>query len=264
MSPKLAYTSSPKIAGFSKTIALSEDLVIGNLSKNELRNGDLSLGGMEGRPTGLVWEVNSEEEPEGGKKKESLSEEVVAEDTEKLVNIPSPDREFEPREHNEFEFQEEVKNQQDPTIDQPADVSEALIGQPAGVLDPAIGQPVDVSEALIGQPAGVSDLLIGQPADGAIHEEQQEDVKKLTKKEKRNGMSNGAATRDTNPALAAGKFFNAKVPVHFSALENMYLYLLIATTVLLIRIFPDKERAKWPHNRENEEISCFERLGCSS
>ena len=96
MSPKLAYTSSPKIAGFSKTIALSEDLVIGNLSKNELRNGDLSLGGMEGRPTGLVWELNSEEEPEGGKKKESLSEEVVAKNVEKLMNIPSPGRAFEP------------------------------------------------------------------------------------------------------------------------------------------------------------------------
>jgi hypothetical protein len=226
MSPKLAYTSSPKIAGFSKTIALSEDLVIGNLSKNELRNGDLSLGGMEGIPTGLVWGVNSEEEPEGGKKKESLTEGVVAKDTGKLMNISSPGREFEPREQNEIEVREEVKDQQDPTIGQPADVSEALIGQPAGVMDPAIGQPVDVSEALIGQPAGVSDPAIGQPvdvsealigqpagvsdrlivqpADGAIHEEQQEDVKKLTKKENRNGMSNGAATRDTNPALAAG------------------------------------------------------------
>jgi hypothetical protein len=36
---------------------------------------------------------------------------------------------------------------------------------------------------------------------------------------------------------------------------------MTATTVLLIRIFPDTERAKWPHNKENEEISCFERLG---
>jgi hypothetical protein len=178
MSPKLAYTSSPKIAGFSKTIALSEDLVIGNLSKNELRNGDLSLGGMEGRPTGLVWELNSEEEPEGGKKKESLSEEVVAKNVEKLMNIPSPGRAFEPCKNKELEFQKEVKDQQEPTLGQPADVSEALIGQPAGVLDPPIGQPADVSEALIGQ---------------------------LTKEEKRrNGMSNGTATRDTKPALAAG------------------------------------------------------------
>ncbi len=143
-----------------------------------MRNGELSLGGMEGRPTGLVWEVNSEEELEGGKKKESLIEEVVAKNTEKLMNIPSPGSEFEPRENNKFEFHEEVKYQQEPTIGQPADVSEALIGQPAGVMDPPIGQPAGVSEALIGQ---------------------------LSKEEKRrNGMSNGAATRDTKQALAAG------------------------------------------------------------